>query len=1479
MANGDLVRQSNVGKDSVVFGPTAYDVPLLPYERQLIETIGITEEEYRQFVAEARRRGAVRPAAYDHIPDIGCDTTVIILVNLAISLLLTGVSYLLTPKPRMPSASKAKSIDLGDVTGPSRFVPSRGFDTLNELADYASPIPIIFGKYDEDTKIGGMLVTPKLVWSRILSHGTQQSAKLMFVVGEQGVADGGVDGISPPDLEGIFLGNNPLDTLYEDFFAFYWKRSASGFDNLKRIRVDDKRHGTTGGPDKGDSFDRTAKDDDVFEVPSNQANKSKSFCHAFSPVNNAQFGVYGAIPNGTGFRVNYETVSVPRTKDQENQRRNNVLRRIKIVGDNDQNLLVNNDNLDKIDGLDQEGRGRMYSPRMGIVEVINIVDNSETSITIDNEQSQTVSVSKGDRITFTISATKIPENLYERSKNKGKESVEDINASVQAEQIAADDAMQVGEQFAIGNTVWVVTKRRLQQFDPDGEKDQRITLKCLSTDESRQKVVGIVSPELVINPEVGHTGDGVDRDGIGAGFFPITKISTGIVRNNKAAVVTEVGIRSRVFQRLNGLCAFNTTPTPGELENFDKEKVTIRSGTYTGTVKRSSVFQVFVREAGLDKNGAAFVFDRMSPYFVVRGSKPVDQYNFIRFKHPVGEPKEYEFKFVPIPASELRSLPNDHEMFLLSASISDGEANTIEEEVNVKKLGVFIVETAGVRITRGEIINNVEFVRDGVTTIISEEATKPKLLSRNSFLPEEPGETYTFATAMRKTGSTGNLNVPGLSGAFTYELAKSAFGNGNSDDDPISIGGTKQVTTREVVNADKGHWLRVRWTLEKYPLPAGHYARSGRVSPAENIQTTWIIRPESAEILGSSPGFQKKGRIIEFLRGSQSTKQGSPQNAFGNDNPFKDHPDGTLTFSGLKYEITDRRTGEDEPGRSQAYYYELFGSTRDKQIGEQSAKVFRQINIDGKKIKFRMFSTVKEIPEGHFSGRSKGWNHPEAIEVVDDSDTTTNWKKKETFDDQINIDISNPFYAGFDTVGVKYEISEFNIVPRRERIEGETKFEGLSGIADISFYRGLVQKSNESEPEHTIAYVNEIIPNENVPKYDRLTIAGLSLKAGRNFTSLDQMRCWLSDGLHVKRLHPDKSKAYGNSKENGPSNLFTDLVFYLLTDQHGGAGGLLGMTKDEFPLLNEDDFIETSKFLYRQKLFFNGAITDRTNVRQFITDIAPYFLCNFIIMDGKFSLKPAIPHFTGGGINDGPIEIEHLFTSGNILEDTYKVEYLRSEERRPFRAIMRYRQESQNKLPEEKVVEVKLKGDRVNFGFEALPEEQFDLTQFCTSRDHAVKVAKYFLGIRKFVTHTISFSTTVEGLNIRAGSYIRVITASSPYSSAKNGTIDSSGVITSAEELDDGTYNVIYFKTDSEDIEDGQMQVTAGIVEDDTFHDSVFTVQEESVSQNIYVVEQLTFSQEGTVDIVASEHQCDNEDVSRLAKFLKDDDLIVTDDT
>ena len=110
----------------MVFGPSVYDLPLLPFEKELIKTIGLTEEEYCKFAAEVRRKGVVRPAEYEHIPDVKNDATTLAIISIAVSVISTGVAYLLTPKPKMPEASKRSQLDLGSVNAGNRFTQSRG---------------------------------------------------------------------------------------------------------------------------------------------------------------------------------------------------------------------------------------------------------------------------------------------------------------------------------------------------------------------------------------------------------------------------------------------------------------------------------------------------------------------------------------------------------------------------------------------------------------------------------------------------------------------------------------------------------------------------------------------------------------------------------------------------------------------------------------------------------------------------------------------------------------------------------------------------------------------------------------------------------------------------------------------------------------------------------------------------------------------------------------------------------------------------------------------------------------------------------------------------------------------------------------------------------------------------------------------------------------------------------------------------------
>jgi hypothetical protein len=364
-----------------------------------------------------------------------------------------------------------------------------------------------------------------------------------------------------------------------------------------------------------------------------------------------------------------------------------------------------------------------------------------------------------------------------------------------------------------------------------------------------------------------------------------------------------------------------------------------------------------------------------------------------------------------------------------------------------------------------------------------------------------------------------------------------------------------------------------------------------------------------------------------------------------------------------------------------------------------------------------------------------------------------------------------------------------------------------------------------------------MVSNSIVPQYTKLTMAGLALKASRNFTSLNQLRVWLADGISVRKFQANAPSAIG------PSNKFTDLVYYLLTDQTAGAGNIVSPE-----LIDIDKFPATSQFLKENKLFFDGAIDQPTNIRQFISDLAPFFLCSFVISNGQFSIVPAVPFDEAGTISVDPIKIQQLFTSGNIIEDSFSVEYLSTEERKNFQAVMRYRQEQRNQFPEEQTLVVRWSG---------LPEsaatETFDMVQYCTSRQHAFTVAKYFLSLRRRVTHTVRFRTTPYGLNLAPGDYIRVITQASPYNAANNGVVDSALNITSVTPLAEGTYTVAYWNASFDDIKTETMTVANGKAVETKFADAIFTLVDASVASNTYMVEQLTLSEEGMVDIAAVE--------------------------
>jgi hypothetical protein len=385
------------------------------------------------------------------------------------------------------------------------------------------------------------------------------------------------------------------------------------------------------------------------------------------------------------------------------------------------------------------------------------------------------------------------------------------------------------------------------------------------------------------------------------------------------------------------------------------------------------------------------------------------------------------------------------------------------------------------------------------------------------------------------------------------------------------------------------------------------------------------------------------------------------------------------------------------------------------------------------------------------------------------------------------------------------------LIHRPSDNSGVRIFEGSPGTAEVSQYGSLITRSCDSNPEHQVVYVNEIINPGVVPTFESLATVGLALRSSRSVRSLDQLRVWVANGVTG-------------------SNSFPRLIRYMLRRVNG-------LTAE---LIDSPTFDSAAAFCESRGLLFDGAITDKTNIREYITNIAPFFLLNFVIANGKLSLMPAISS-TG---------ITNIFTAGNIIEGSFSVEYLGLDQRRNFEAVMVYRRNpSKNQFPESRTVRVRYADSPAN-----LAQETFDMSAFCTSRDHAQQVARYFLSLRRRVTHAVKFKTVpTASSGIAPGNYIKVAVEQNVISSTGNGVISGTGAVTSVQPLADGSYPIVYYRPGDPDLTTGTLVIANGVTADTQLFGALFSTRSSSISTLTYLIEQVEIDDEGLVNVTATE--------------------------
>jgi hypothetical protein len=248
------------------------------------------------------------------------------------------------------------------------------------------------------------------------------------------------------------------------------------------------------------------------------------------------------------------------------------------------------------------------------------------------------------------------------------------------------------------------------------------------------------------------------------------------------------------------------------------------------------------------------------------------------------------------------------------------------------------------------------------------------------------------------------------------------------------------------------------------------------------------------------------------------------------------------------------------------------------------------------------------------------------------------------------------------------------------------------------------------------------------------TLSYLNTHADGDQTWDKQVHAFVRQGMQVTRILDNTF---------GSSNNLIDLALHLIRQT------------SRFPeaMIDLDGMEAAAKFTNANGLFFNGIFDESTNLEDWLQNIARSFLLRISDRGGKKSFRPRLPVNSNGTIFTGAVPWTFTFTEEHVLPDGFEIDYISLADRKPICAQMLWRQQPENDIGIIRSTEVRLANQAINGPF-----EQYDLSKFCTSENHAVKVGAYEVGRRKFIQHTLRLQVRPSSFNptIALGDIVRV---------------------------------------------------------------------------------------------------------------------------
>ena len=395
---------------------------LLPIEQQIIDTLGLTLDEYWEFCRLADCKAKERGEEYALIPEVvatGEPNTTALLISLAVSLVSTAAAFLLAPKPpSLGDDDQLSPIRTADIRGQTKFAELYAFDSLQDLATLGSIIPLVFAKQIPDPGlpnkvIGGIRVKSLLLWSQLLSKGSHQELKMLTTLGLSELA-------ATPDSQGLAIGDQLLRN-YQDarYRAYFRNNTADGGRVLK------------GNTFAGSLPEQVGEDVFLAFDPKVPEKLSPFTSGTRTPNSQRQFGCHTPISNGAPYFLPYNLVQ---------------------VFDDDESLQTKRD---KINGPKGTGHSRPFSSRQGMFLLVRIdpATQQETSrFEATPENAASLEIKVGDRMAFMNS------NVREDPDNFEPHGLDDVNSAISQRISASDEQINVGDVFSFGSSVVQCTR-------------------------------------------------------------------------------------------------------------------------------------------------------------------------------------------------------------------------------------------------------------------------------------------------------------------------------------------------------------------------------------------------------------------------------------------------------------------------------------------------------------------------------------------------------------------------------------------------------------------------------------------------------------------------------------------------------------------------------------------------------------------------------------------------------------------------------------------------------------------------------------------------------------------------------------------------------------------------------------------------------------------------------------------------------------